>query len=611
MRNIRYYILAFLILFVTFSYSQISPGDLTNAHAEFEGISNCTLCHDLGNKVTNNLCLDCHKDIQSLITQERGYHISDDVKDKDCFQCHNEHHGRKFEMIRFDKDKFNHDLTGYILENKHEEIDCKKCHVSDYIADKDLKKRPNTFLGLDTKCAACHDDYHQKTLSSNNCKACHTTKEFAPATKFDHNEADFKLKGKHETVDCKECHELSTKNGKEFQQFNNIAFNDCKNCHDDPHNYQIKASCSQCHTDKSFSIFTGRGKFNHKTTNFTLKGSHKKIDCFSCHEKTSNPTLVFQNKVNVNENNCIECHSDIHENKFGNQCVKCHNETSFILLNSIDFFDHNITDFPLEGLHTKVDCKQCHKGRYTEVINFSACNNCHEDYHEGEFKKNEAFPDCIQCHSLEKGFDTSLFGIESHKNTLFPLDGAHIATPCFACHVSETDDKWRFKDKGTACIECHDDIHEEYITETFYPKNDCTTCHVNETWEAVTFNHTKTNWPLEGKHLETDCRSCHIKDNTSENPFNQKFANLNNDCSSCHKDNHNNQFAVKGVTDCKRCHIFDSWAPEKFDHNTTDFRLEGRHAEIECSACHIAATDPKNSNYNYKIIKHQCIDCHQ
>jgi hypothetical protein len=38
--------------------AQISPGDLSNPHSNLEGISNCTQCHVLGNKQTNEKCLD-------------------------------------------------------------------------------------------------------------------------------------------------------------------------------------------------------------------------------------------------------------------------------------------------------------------------------------------------------------------------------------------------------------------------------------------------------------------------------------------------------------------------------------------------------------------------
>ena len=604
------HIIPFFLLTIAISYGQLSPGDLTKAHAEFEGMTNCTLCHELGEKVTNAKCLDCHDDIQSLLTKERGYHNSNEVKNKDCFECHSEHHGRKFEMIRFDEDNFNHELTGYNLEGKHEVIDCRKCHVSDFIENKDIMKREKTFLGLETTCVACHDDYHQETLSTNDCASCHDMEAFTPAPNFDHSKTDYELKGQHEKVDCKECHQLTTKNGKDFQQFNNIKFNDCLSCHSDPHNKQLQGKCTQCHTEESFSIFKGNENFNHNTTNFTLKGSHKKIDCFSCHNKTSNPKLVFQNTVNIDENNCIECHADTHEGKFGNECVKCHTEKSFISLKSMDFFNHNATDYALEGLHQQVDCKQCHEGRYTEEINFSACNNCHDDYHQNEFDVNNISPDCNSCHTLESGFDTSIFTFERHNTTQFPLEGAHAATPCFACHIDEEDERWTFRNIGVNCIDCHEDIHESSINKKYYPDNKCETCHVNNDWASVNFDHDITNWPLNGKHLETRCADCHFEKTKNSNIISQKFEGLNNSCTNCHENTHGNQFEINGITDCERCHIFESWIPEKFDHNTTAFRLEGKHAEIECNQCHVTLLDNSITEFNYKIKNYECIDCH-
>ncbi len=97
------YTLLLSILTLTFGYGQISPGDLSQAHAELEGMSNCTLCHDLGDKVSDRKCLECHTDIQSLINKKSGYHAESSVKAKDCFECHSDHHGRKFDMVRFDE----------------------------------------------------------------------------------------------------------------------------------------------------------------------------------------------------------------------------------------------------------------------------------------------------------------------------------------------------------------------------------------------------------------------------------------------------------------------------------------------------------------------------
>ncbi len=487
------------------SYGQISPGDLSSAHANLEGMSNCTQCHDLGKKVSNIKCLECHKEIQSLISQDRGYHANAEVTGKDCFDCHSEHHGRKFEMIRFDEKEFNHQLTNYNLEGQHTVVDCRECHKPDYIADIEIRKREKTFLGLDQKCLTCHDDYHQNTLS-NDCVACHDMKAFRPASKFDHNDADFRLRGAHIEVDCKECHEINTRNGMEFQVFTDIPHTDCRSCHEDPHNAHLPGSCTQCHTEKSFTTFVGKNNFDHGTTNFDLRGKHQSVDCFSCHQNTKASFTIFQDLSGVPENNCVKCHEDVHEGKFGNDCAKCHTETGFLALKSMNSFDHNVTDFPLVGNHIGVDCKLCHTGKYTEAIDFSACKNCHEDYHNGEFVENGLSPDCVECHSLEQGFGETLYTLEQHQTTKFPLEGAHMATACNQCHVSE--DQWSFKNMGSSCIECHDNVHEDRFAVDGI--TDCERCHDSDSWFPSKFDHNITAFPLEGRHAEIECRLCHL-----------------------------------------------------------------------------------------------------
>ncbi|MCK0192042.1 cytochrome c3 family protein [Arenibacter sp. F20364] len=610
MKSISIYTALLVLLTIYMGYGQISPGDLTKAHADLEGMSNCTQCHDLGNKVTDKKCLECHKEIQSLVNKKQGLHGQTDVIKQDCFQCHSEHHGRKFDMIHLDEDAFDHESTGYELAGAHETVDCRKCHISENIVNNDLKQREKTYLGLDETCLSCHDDYHQKTLASN-CVDCHDMEAFKPAPKFDHDQADFQLSGEHSTVDCIECHKMTVKNGKEFQEFTDIPFEDCISCHEDPHDAKIPGQCAQCHTETSFATFSGQDQFDHNLTDFTLKGSHQKTDCFSCHSRSSEPLQAFQDRNNINENSCVKCHKDVHEGKFGTDCVKCHRETSFLALRSMDFFDHGVTDYPLEGKHVEVDCKQCHKKRFTTPIDFGACTNCHVDYHKGEFIKNGVSPDCVQCHSLEKGFDYSLFTLEQHKETEFPLEGAHIATPCFSCHVSEGDDRWTFRNMGANCVDCHQDVHEGYISEKYYPNDDCTRCHANDAWSSVNFDHNKTDWPLTGKHTEVECRACHFNELTVNEPIKgQKFANLESNCATCHENIHDDTFAIDRVTDCKRCHITSSWFPEAFNHDLTNFPLEGRHAKIQCSACHEIANANGEVEVVYKIQKFRCIDCH-
>ncbi len=610
MKGFIYHITLFITLFTAFGYGQISPGDLTDSHSNLEGISNCTLCHDLGNKVTDKKCLDCHTDIQSLINKKSGYHANPEIVKQDCFQCHSEHHGRKFDMVRFDQDAFDHNKTGYELEGAHEAVDCKKCHVSENIADNEIKKRQGTFLGLDETCLSCHDDFHQETLSTN-CVDCHTMDAFEPASKFDHDLADYKLEGEHLNVDCIECHQITSRNGKEFQEFTNIPFEDCISCHVDAHDNQLPGKCTQCHTTASFQSFAGQGSFDHSLTEFTLRGSHETTNCFSCHTENNEPLRVFQDRDNINENSCVECHKDVHEGKFGLDCVKCHRESSFLSLRSMDFFDHTVTDYPLEGKHVGVDCRECHKKRFTNPIDFSACTNCHDDYHQKEFEENGLSPDCVQCHSLDKGFDYSLYTLEEHQLTEFPLEGAHSATPCFACHVSEDDKRWTFRNLGNTCVECHQDIHEGYISEKYYPNDDCKICHANDAWASVNFDHSQTDWPLTGLHAEVECRACHFNEITDNKSIaDQKFANLDTDCVSCHENVHGDTFAIDGITDCKECHVTNSWFPKRFNHELTNFPLEGRHAKIACKACHETVNSSGQIEVVYKIQKFRCIDCH-
>ena len=598
-----------MLFWVISGYGQISPGDLSSAHADLEGMTNCTQCHDIGKKVSNQKCLDCHKEIQSLIGKNKGYHAHPTVKRQDCFECHSDHHGRNFDMVRFDEGKLDHSLTGYKLEGKHKIIDCRECHVPENIADKEIRKRKDTYLGLDQECLSCHDDFHQQTLSQN-CLECHNMDSFVPASEFDHNKSDYPLTGKHMEVDCIACHKETTRNGKPFREFTDIDFSDCKSCHTDPHRKQLQGACAQCHVETAFTDFIGKGNFNHDRTSFELKGKHKNVDCFACHQRNSDPVVLFQDVLKVKESDCISCHTDKHEGKYGLDCAQCHNESSFLSLNNMDFFDHNITDYPLEGKHVGVSCTECHVDRFSTPIDFTECKNCHQDYHNGEFIKNNNSPDCAECHSLNFGFDYSLYTVEKHQVSEFPLEGAHQATPCYACHISEDDERWTFANLGEDCKDCHINIHEGYISEKYYPENDCAACHQSEAWDRIQFDHSLTKWPLEGKHDTVSCKECHFEINENKDIKSQNFINLDTSCVSCHENIHGDAFAENGVTDCNRCHVTESWFPEKFDHNNTAFRLEGAHAEVSCSSCHEIDLGNGQKEIRYKLNKLRCVDCH-
>lgn len=603
------YILLFSLGFVLQLSAQLSPGDLTQAHADLEGIRNCTQCHTLGNKVENSKCLECHDEIQSLLDQQKGFHNSKEVKGKDCSSCHSEHHGRKFDMMRFDQDHFDHDLTGYELTGAHHRIDCRDCHIPDFIEDRDLRKRKNTFLGLDQDCVSCHEDVHQNTLSTNDCASCHSTEQFAPADFFNHDDTEYPLEGKHVDVDCIECHQKEIRNGQEFQKFTGIEFANCISCHEDVHDNNLGTNCKQCHSESSFTSRRKIRRFNHNRTNFPLKGAHQKTACKECHNMDAPLNRIFQDQLGLATHDCVACHEDVHDDRFGQNCAECHNEKSFFSVDT-DGFDHNKTDFALVGKHRAVDCRECHTESLTTPLAHHECAACHTDYHEGEFAVNGASPDCAECHT-EDGFAGSLYTIEQHNQTKFPLEGGHLATPCFACHLSETDDKWTFRNIGEGCVDCHEDVHEGYIAAAFYPEQNCEACHVVDHWEENHFDHNLTGFELLGKHASATCMDCHTAKDPTENRY-AAFANPPQECAECHENVHDDQFAENGTTDCARCHSFNDWTMDDFDHDNTAFPLDGAHASVACEGCHKPMeTEHGETIIQYKFNSFKCVDCHQ
>ena len=590
--------------------SQLSPGDLTTAHADLEGIRNCTKCHTIGAKVENNKCLDCHKEIQTRLDDNLGFHSSKEVKGRNCFECHSEHHGRNFDAIRFDEKNFNHNLTGYELTGKHKPVDCRQCHIPDFIKDSELKDRKETYLGLVQDCAACHEDVHQNTLSIQDCASCHTTESFAPATLFDHDDSAYPLKGKHVEVDCIKCHQKEMRKGKEFQQFSGVEFSNCTSCHEDAHQNNLGTNCKQCHSEESFNSTRRLKNFNHQQTKFALKGAHNNVNCFDCHQPDSNPMSVFQDQLGVATNECNTCHEDAHDGKFGLNCVDCHNENSWTSVNTNDF-NHSLTNFELVGKHNSVDCRKCHTTSLTDPLPHNACAACHSDFHNGEFAQvgNEDSPDCASCH-IKAGFDLTTYSLDRHQESHFPLDGAHLATPCFACHLSENEE-WHFREIGQTCVDCHDDVHDGFISETYYPQKTCEKCHVTESWTENIFDHNLTEFPLEGKHAETKCMACHEGDEKKGENRYAGFADRNSTCVDCHSDIHNGQFVENGITDCARCHGFESWDMADFDHNRADFKLEGKHAEVDCAACHRPIRVGEEVIVQYRFESFECVVCHQ
>jgi hypothetical protein len=519
-------IFIFIGIFTSSVFSQISPGELAKVHASLEGMSKCTQCHVLGEKVANNKCLTCHTEIKERIDHQKGYHSSALVKGKECASCHSDHHGKNFQIVRFDPLKFQHNVTGYNLEGAHSKKKCTDCHTPTLIANQKIKTKTYTYLGLKTECLSCHADYHQKTLPGT-CTSCHGQDSFKPALKFNHAATKFPLIGKHQNVDCSKCHKIETKEGKKFQNFTGVQFNNCNNCH-----------------------------------------------------------------------------ADVHHNQFGQNCRQCHSENSFQIIKGGIKFDHNKTGYKLEGKHASVNCISCHKTKYTDPVKHNSCNDCHADYHKNQFAQSGITPDCAKCHTIN-GFSPANYTLEQHNQSAFKLQGSHMAAPCFECHKKS--EKWNFRGIGKLCADCHNDIHQPLISTKYYPNKNCKSCHTDNRWNEISFDHSQTDFKLTGAHATTNCRSCHFNKNTQGHDL-QRFSGLPKTCTSCHNDKHFKQFERNGITDCNECHGTDNWKAGKFNHDNTAFKLDGKHQNVACAKCH--KTTKEEQYIVYKIKKFKCESCH-
>ena len=508
--------------------AQISPGDLAKPHEFLEGISNCTKCHEIGEKISGVKCLDCHIEVKERISLGKGYHSSSAVSGKQCISCHSDHHGKNFDLVRMHTEGFDHNLTGFSLSKPHAALKCNECHNSKFVTGGKVKEKKFTYLGLNSGCLACHADYHLGTLSAS-CLNCHGEETFKSVPAFSHDKTRFRLIGKHSNVDCSRCHPFETVNGSRFQEFRGVAFASCTNCHKDPH-----------------------------------------------------------------------------QGKFGQDCRRCHSEESFEIIKGVNNFDHSKTNYPLVDKHLSVDCKECHKTKFTDPLQYDNCTDCHADYHKGQMAHNGVSPDCSACHNL-KGYSFFTYSIEQHNKTAFPLKGAHVAEPCNDCHKKESE--WVFRNIGLKCNDCHPDIHKTFISDRFYPGENCTTCHNESSWQGISFDHSVTGFALTGAHATQSCASCHIKENSVGTKI-QKFAQLPGDCNSCHHDVHHGQFIENGVTDCAPCHVTDNWHPSRFDHNKTAFKLDGKHINVPCAGCHKPQQEGSVTFTLYKIKDFRCESCH-
>jgi len=654
-------VVALVVFFPTFwatpLQAQISPGKLSRVHESLEGSSKCVQCHSAKDEEIDQRCKTCHVEISVLEAQDKGFHARNETKQ--CAECHPEHAGRDFDLVYWGDGvtprDFDHVQAGWILEGKHDTLECRACHQPKFQSArmKELLDRTHpekSWLGLDPACLGCHEDAHESALGLN-CTNCHSFEAWAPAPGFDHAKSDFPLTGRHRKVECAKCHaaeRLKPKrkpDGRLIPVYKPVSHDECVDCHTDPHQNRFGLKCASCHTTDDFHRVE-KGRFDHDRTRYPLRGRHAALECASCHD----PKTGFGEKPAFGA--CGDCHRDPHAGQAtlagaAVDCAACHTVQAFSP-STFTVKAHEKTPFPLHGRHAKTDCASCHTKAPKNETQFGSarvrlrpraetCEDCHGAAHGNQLAGTPAWKKCTACHSVE-GFKPSLFDADAHENLGYPLDGKHREIACAACHgpkrpglpplppreVLGKAGVWLALGK-TECVSCHVDPHGGRYPGERGEGFRCLDCHSPRGFTPSIVGaaeHDRFGFPLVGAHLAVPCSDCHqelirkpsrsslvaSRGHRTSLPFDR----TGRVCSTCHESPHGDQFAGRpGGDRCDTCHGAEAFVPAaRFDHDRdTTFALKGAHERVPCASCHPRSGEP--ARVVYRPLDGSCRSCHR
>lgn len=199
---------------------------------------------------------------------------------------------------------------------------------------------------------------------------------------------------------------------------------------------------------------------------------------------------------------------------------------------------------------------------------------------------------CSECHS-----EASWTAINEpdgpfdHAQTGFPLRASHAKVACADCH------RRGLSQLTQSCASCHLDPHAGANSQA------CAACHNERNWDVPRnfFIHERTRFPLSGAHAAIACEACH------RNARAEALAITPTECDTCHvrdRASASPNHIAAGFTNCGWCHSTTSFRGATYTHQV--YRLEGRHAQQTCQACHggsvFAGLAQGGSN---------CLTCHQ
>jgi hypothetical protein len=173
---------------------------------------------------------------------------------------------------------------------------------------------------------------------------------------------------------------------------------------------------------------------------------------------------------------------------------------------------------------------------------------------------------------------------------------------------------FRFEDRN--CTACHKDPHNGAFKDRMARKRangtplGCEACHTVKSWAEISgFDHSKTNFALQGAHRSVACGECHKATTASQS----RYKGTPQQCEGCHADGHDGQFvAHDGKTHCADCHNSVRWVPSTFDHDAkTRLPLTGGHAHVPCVKCHVRTRMVGEKEIVvYTNTPNQCTNCH-
>ncbi len=287
---------------------------------------------------------------------------------------------------------------------------------------------------------------------------------------------------------------------------------------------------------------------------------------------------------------------DYPHGSYSAECGMCHEPDRWVPAKPGPVFRHP-PKFALRGAHQTAACRACHVSLDFATAP-SACADCHSDVHLGELGT-----DCARCHTPVNFLDRSK-QLSEHRQTRFPLVGAHVSEDCEACHAPQPQGTLTWVGVPVDCEACH--LPEYQATtdpdhETAGFPTTCVQCHVPTVWSRARFDHAGTAFPLTGAHTTLPCADCHASG----------YSGTPTACYACHQADYEattdpNHTAVGFPTDCSLCHNTTTFDVGSFaQHDAQFFPIyTGTHRNRwnQCADCH---TQPGN------FASFSCFACHE